>query len=70
MAKFEFKKDTKKEAKKPRPVKKTEISKPQETYDPMKTTQKVEKDLETKVEKRRVDITNWLSAYLSIIASS
>ena len=54
MAKFEFKKDTKKEAKKPRPVKKTEISKPQETYDPMKTTQKVEKDLETKVEKRRV----------------
>ena len=54
MAKFEFKKDTKKEAKKPRPVKKTEFSKPQETYDPMKTTQKVEKDLETKVEKRRV----------------
>ena len=32
MAKFEFKKDTKKEIKKPRPVKKTEISKPQETY--------------------------------------
>ena len=54
MAKFEFKKDTKKEARKPRPVKKTEISKPQETYDPLKTTQKVEKDLETKVEKRRV----------------
>ncbi len=54
MAKFEFKKDTKKEIKKPRPVKKTEISKPQETYDPVKTTQKFEKELETKGEKRRV----------------
>ena len=52
MAKFEFKKDTKKEARKPRPVKKTEISKPQETYDPVKTTQKFEKELETKGEKR------------------
>lgn len=54
MAKFEFKKDIKKEGKKPLPVKKTEISKPQETYDPMQTTQKVEKDLESKVEKRSV----------------
>ena len=35
MAKFEFKKDTKKQARKPPPVKKTEISKPQESYDPL-----------------------------------
>ena len=47
MAKFEFKKDEKKSnEKKPRPVKKTNISKPQETYDPLKATRKVEKELE------------------------
>ena len=49
MAKFEFKKDEKKSnEKKPRPVKKTNISKPQETYDPLKATRKVEKELEQK----------------------
>ena len=49
MAKFEFKKDEKKsKKKKPRPVKKTNISKPQETYDPLKATRKVEKELEQK----------------------
>lgn len=49
MAKFEFKKDEKKTTeKKPRPVKKTNISKPQETYDPLKATRKVEKELEQK----------------------
>ena len=49
MAKFEFKKDEKKSnEKKPRPVKKTDISKPQETYDPLKATRKVEKELEQK----------------------
>lgn len=49
MAKFEFKKDEKKSnVKKPRPVKKTDISKPQETYDPLKATRKVEKELEEK----------------------
>ena len=49
MSKFEFKKDEKKSnEKKPRPVKKTNISKPQETYDPLKATRKVEKELEQK----------------------
>ena len=49
MAKFEFKKDEKKSnEKKPRPVKKTNISKPQETYEPLKATRKVEKELEQK----------------------
>lgn len=42
MAKYEFQRSTKK----PRPVKKTNISKPQETYDPLKANQKVEKELE------------------------
>lgn len=47
MAKFEFKKDEKKsKAKKTRPVEKTDISKPQETYDPLKANQKVEQELE------------------------
>ena len=49
MAKFEFKKDEKKTTeKKPRPVKKTNISKPQETYDPLKANQKIEQELEQK----------------------
>ena len=49
MAKFEFKKDEKKSnEKKPRPVKKTNISNPQETYEPLKATRKVEKELEQK----------------------
>ena len=55
MANFEFKKDTKKEAKKPRPVKKAEISKPQETYDPMKTTQKVQELLD----QPAIDVMPW-----------
>lgn len=54
MAKFEFKKDEKKSnEKKPRPVKKTDISKPQETYDPLKATRKVEKELEQKSTTKR-----------------
>lgn len=51
MAKFEFKKDTKKNnSKKPRPVKKTNISNPQETYDPLKANQKVEEELKKNTE--------------------
>lgn len=45
MAKFEFKKDTKKEAKQPRPITKTNISKPEETYDPLKANEKVAEDI-------------------------
>lgn len=53
MAKFEFKKDEKKSnEKKPRPVKKTNISKPQETYDPLKANQKIEQELEKNTKKQ------------------
>lgn len=46
-AKYKFNRDKKKSnTKKPRPVKKINISKPQETYDPLKVNQKVEKELE------------------------
>lgn len=47
MAKYKFEKnELKSQVKKPRPVKKTNISKPQEIYDPLKANQKVEKELE------------------------
>lgn len=56
-AKYKFNRDKKKaNTKKPRPVKKINISKPQETYDPLKVNQKVEKELEENkqdINKRR-----------------
>ena len=56
-AKYKFNRDKKKSnTKKPRPVKKINISKPQETYDPLKVNQKVEKELEENkqdINKRR-----------------
>lgn len=56
-AKYKFNRDKKKSnTKKTRPVKKINISKPQETYDPLKVNQKVEKELEENkqdINKRR-----------------
>lgn len=56
-AKYKFNRDKKKSnTKKLRPVKKINISKPQETYDPLKVNQKVEKELEENkqdINKRR-----------------
>ena len=44
MAKFQFDKSTKKKEKKaPRPIAKTDIAKPKESYDPSKVSQQLEK---------------------------
>ena len=53
MAKLEFKKDKKKT---PRPISETKLSKPAETYDPVKASQQVENDIkqEKKDDKRPV----------------
>src|SRR5699024_1307849 len=47
MVKYKFDKGTKKEAK-PRPIPKTDLSKPEETYDPLAITHKVESNLQHK----------------------
>ena len=53
MAKLEFKKDKNKT---PRPISETKLSKPAETYDPVKASQQVENDIkqEKKDDKRPV----------------
>ncbi|USJ87983.1 DUF5388 domain-containing protein [Lactiplantibacillus pentosus] len=57
MDKLQFRKDPKKDKKKtPRPISETKLSKPVETYDPVKASQQVESDIkqEKKDDKRPV----------------
>jgi len=51
MAKFTFDKSAKKKA--PKPITKTKISKPKETYDPAKMTKKVEEDYQQEQPKKK-----------------
>lgn len=51
MPKFKFDKSAKKKA--PKPITKTKISKPKETYDPAKMTKKVEADYQQEQPKKR-----------------
>lgn len=50
MAKMEFHKSKKKT---PKPIAETQISKPKETYDPIKTSSKVESDFTSKTKKKK-----------------
>lgn len=51
MAKFEFDKSSKKKV--PKPITETKISKPKETYDPVKMTKQVEEDYQQDQPKKR-----------------
>ena len=51
MAKFEFNKSAKKKS--PRPITETKISKPKETYDPVKMTKQVEAEFQKQPKKKR-----------------
>lgn len=51
MAKFEFNKSAKKKA--PKPITETKISKPKETYDPVKMTKQVEGDHQQERPKKK-----------------
>ena len=51
MAKFTFDKSTKKKA--PKPISETKISKPKETYDPVKMTKQVEANYQRQPKKKR-----------------
>lgn len=51
MAKFEFKKNEKKQ---PRPIHETKISQPRETYDPSQVSETVQESIEKQPKKKRV----------------